>query len=148
MPLGRTLILQIANIYSVPPSRRYLWIKKLSVQQQAGVLDCGVFSIAFATEVCMGQSPEDAYFDQKLMRRHLRQCLVAGVMCPFPQSVQKPLFELPRPTAQILSILVYCHCRMPDIFDSDMISCDHWYHFSCVGVSKKVPKRWKCSSCI
>lgn len=150
MPLGLTTILQVANIYSVPPSRQYLRMKKLAVQQQAGVLDCGVFSIAFATEVCMGQSPEDAYFNQKLMRRHLRQCLVAGVMCPFPQGVQKS-FELPRATSQILSVLVYCHCRMPDVFDSHMVSCDHckrWYHFSCVGISKKAPKSWKCCSCI
>lgn len=151
MALNRTTVLQITKIYSVPPSRRHLRLMKLSVQQQHGTLDCGIFSIAFALEVCLGKSPEVACFNQKQMRKHLCQCLVAGVMCPFPQSVGQLSLELPRPTCQVLSILVYCHCHMPDIFNSNMIACDHckrWYHFSCVGITKKVPERWQCTSCV
>ena len=152
MPLGRMTLLQIAKICKGDTSTQFLKLKILPVQQQQGVLDCGLFSIAFATEVCSNMNPVRSTFNQKLMRKHLIQCLVAGVICPFPQRTDlSPLTELPRPTCRMLNIKLYCLCLMPDNYDPEMILCDRckkWYHYSCVGIHKKsIPKTWKCSKC-
>lgn len=57
MPLN---VLQIAKIYSVPTDQSVVEIQKLSIQQQQETLDCGLFSIAFAVEICTGRNPQYA----------------------------------------------------------------------------------------
>ena len=49
-------ILQIAKIYScsVPPTQAFLTLEVLSVQQQEGPFECGLFAIANAVKVCLG----------------------------------------------------------------------------------------------
>ena len=64
-------MLQIAKIYSPPHPVDTLTIHILSVQQQQGIRDCGIFAIATAIEVCNGNNPERVQFNQKLMRGHL-----------------------------------------------------------------------------
>ena len=39
------------------------------------VRTCGLFAIAFATEICTGHNPSDAEFVQREMRPHLLNCL-------------------------------------------------------------------------
>ena len=70
----------------------------------------------------MGKSPEEAYYNQKQMRRHLCQCLVAGVMCPFPQSVGQGSFELPRPARRQLSLTSLLPLSYARYFQH---KCDH-----------------------
>ena len=53
LPLNRKTVLQICKAYSVAPSSS-LKVKKLSVQQQQGSVDCGVYCIVYATETCLG----------------------------------------------------------------------------------------------
>ena len=45
MSLNLFTVLQIAKIYSLPKSQSVLQIHKMSVQQQHGTLDCGLFAI-------------------------------------------------------------------------------------------------------
>ena len=51
--MSETLVLQVAQIYEIPVVKSCLIIRTLDVQQQNGCKDCGVFSIAFATELCI-----------------------------------------------------------------------------------------------
>ena len=67
----------------------------LSVQQQEGTLDCGLFSIANVVEVCLGNNPENVPYDQNKMRSHLKECFNAGVLNPLPRG---SLEYIPRPT--------------------------------------------------
>ena len=97
MTLNLATVLQICKIYSAPPNHTTLKMRKLPVQQQNGTLDCGLFAVAYAVEVCMGNSPAAVSFDQKQMRSHLYTCLLDGVMSPFPKMSQAREF-LPRPT--------------------------------------------------
>ena len=46
--------IKISKLFSPPQSKSSLRIEILSVQQQEGVHDCRFFSIAYATEVCVG----------------------------------------------------------------------------------------------
>lgn len=149
MPLNLSTVLQIAKIYSVPTDQSVLEIQKLSVQQQHGTIDCGLFSIAFAVEICLGRNPQYASFDQKKMREHLFTCFRNGAITAFPKRLTSEL--LPRPSPVHHKVKVYCNCRMPEEYDEFMISCDlcqQWFHTSCVNIkADNLPEQWQCYTC-
>ena len=151
MKMNVDSILQIAKIYQPATGASVLELHKLSVQQQHGTLDCGLFAIAFAVEVCLGNNVEVVSFKQKKMRSHLIDCLNKGIMSPFPK--KHPNKEsLPHPTSMVCAIKVYCYCKMPEQYDVKMISCDscnHWFHYSCVNLQlNQSPRYWECPSCL
>lgn len=137
-------------LYSDFASNFKLNIKRASVQQQNGYRDCGLFSIAYAVEVCLGQKPEDALFFQEEMRMHLCDCLSERQMRPFPRIIQDQV-SIPRPKAGILTVQLFCVCKLPAQYDSDMVDCDichQWFHCSCVHIDPAVPpKYWECPEC-
>ena len=45
----------------------YIVIHYIDVQKQANTIDCGLFSIAFATALTFGQDSAMIYFDQEKM---------------------------------------------------------------------------------
>ena len=45
------------------------------VQQQAGSTDCGLFAIAFATDLAFGEDPVKISYQQCAMREHFAKCL-------------------------------------------------------------------------
>lgn len=144
-------LVQIARLYANYTSHSELNLRRVSVQQQNGYHDCGLFSIANATEICMGHKPEEACFDQSKMRKHLFSCLSKEQMQPFPRisSVQE---SVPRPKSGILNVRLYCICKLPAEYDSNMIECDicqQWFHCSCVKISnsQQPPKHWECPEC-
>ena len=153
-PLNEASILQIANIYnqSIPPSQSLLPVESLSVQQQQGALDCGLFAVAFATEICYGKNPETVVYDQKKMRNHLYQWFNSGELTVFPKTSPQ-LESLPRPSKVKLNISLYCHCRMPEEYDDVMVCCDtcnRWYHTKCVDTDTNDIElsSWSCHKCV
>ena len=149
--ISRELVLQIASIYKC--DGHILSIEKDGVQQQVGNVDCGLFSIAFAVEVCNGRDPVKACFDQKKMRMHLCNCLIERVLKPFPQvkSLARRKLALYAQN-QIVWFELFCFCKMPEMFDN-MIQCDvcdEWVHCSCAGfeeVDEVVDRLYRCSIC-
>ena len=95
IPINRSMILQMAQIYRAPNNHSTISVKVLPVQQQNGYRDCGLFAIAFATEICRGQDPSRAVFIQTQMRGHLFKCLTKRNMMPFPQFPQQEKATLP-----------------------------------------------------
>ena len=63
-PITKTTELQLAKIYSPSPSKSSLRVEIASVQQQQGLHDCGLFAIAYATEICLGRKPDEAQFNE------------------------------------------------------------------------------------
>ena len=132
-------------------------LKVLPVQQQNGYRDCGLFAIAFATEICRGQDPSKAVFVQTQMRGHLFKCLTKGNMMSFLQFSQQEKATLPlqltlRPHVNTIHVTVHCVCDMPDHYDTNMVqyeACEEWYHYSCMRITKErdIPKVWKCGYC-
>lgn len=150
MPLNQCTILQLSNIYRIEHSSE-LKLLKLAVQQQVGMVDCGVFAIAYAVEICHGANPEKAIFQQEHMRQHLFVCLENQKFTPFPKG-EDFQDSLPRPKRNQVKIKIYCTCRLPDIYDEKMIDCDNchqWFHFRCVTDIDELdpPSQWVCSYC-
>ena len=156
-PWDRSMILQMAQIYRAPNNHSTISVKVLPVQQQNGYRDCGLFAIAFATEICRGQDPSRAVFIKTQMRGHLFKCLTNRNMMPFPQFPQQEKAMLPpqialRPHVNTIHVTVHCVCRMPDHYDTNMVqceACEGWYNYSRMGIKKErdIPKVWKCGYC-
>lgn len=151
MGLSISAVLQISKIYKVSHKKSTIDVHKLSVQQQKGVHDCGLFSVAYAMEICLGRNPQCAHFDQSKMRNHLFECLCEGTMTAFPKLSPHDSEALPRPSPVIKHIKVYCICRLPEEYD-DMVccdGCDRWYHITCMKLRNKnlQAKQWKCQEC-
>ena len=143
-------VLQIAKLYSLPADHSELLIKRHSVQQQRGCTDCGLFAVAYAVEVCCGRNPAEASFVQEKMREHLQLCLSKGILVAFPRAL--PMKEsVVRPKGGVLTVQVFCYCKMPAQYDTDMIQCETcscWFHCSCMGINpSRVPEVWDCQQC-
>ena len=65
-------------------SNSLMTVEVMSVKQQRGGNDCGVFVIAFATSLVLGQCPTLWSYTQKNMRRHLLDCLESKEIALFP----------------------------------------------------------------
>ena len=120
--------------------------QKLSVQQQIGTNNCGLFTIVFAVETCLNGNVKLVSFKQVAMCEHLYRCLESRKIASFPKI---SLNFLPHSIDQALKIHVYCICRLHDFFDNEMIQCDcckHWYHCKCVSVLDL--SFWKCIQCL
>ena len=83
-------------------------LKLEKVQFQTNSVDCGVYAIAFMTDLCHGRDPACfQYAGSMQLRRHLLQCFESGQMTPFSslaiqkkQSICKKLGS---------TVLVECH---------------------------------------
>ena len=153
---------QIASIVQTKHNQIELKLEK--TQQQQNATDCGIFAIAFATDLCHGIDPVRCnYSDGNELRHHFLKCLQEGIISPFPkQSIanRKPLLK---------RMNIYCKCRLPYILehkkkkeisgmadDIKMIYCDccqHWFHLTCVNVKgefssiKDTNTEWICDEC-
>ena len=56
------------------------------IQQQRGLVDGGVFAIAFAVHLALGDDVTRLNFNQGQMRKYLLKCFQEKVMTPFPQT--------------------------------------------------------------
>ena len=133
---------QIAAITCCPDTSITLKVEK--TQFQKGGSDCGLFAIAFATDLCHGNNP-----GQLELRSHLLECLRLKKMTPFPSQLHRP----GRPQTE--HIRVYCSCHLLDDGKEKMAACDRcaeWYHISCENIPKAVFKNsgtfWICSKCV
>ncbi len=66
---------QLAAPYGHIAEAYELIVDQKQVQVQRGSNDCGVFAIAFATSVLLGEEPSTLQYDQKELRGHLAHCL-------------------------------------------------------------------------
>ena len=71
-----------------------------SVQEQQGSSDCGLFILAYATCLCVGDDPAQVSYVQYEFRSHFLNSLVSKKIMPFQKAtrqrtVQKPNGQLP-----------------------------------------------------
>ena len=126
----------------------------VNVPTQRNSYNCGVLSIAMATELALGHDPATCQWDTANMRPHLKACFEQGMMTPFPTlgRLRVPLGSRVRHT--VLE-KVYCipSCRMPNEKKRGMIFCDtchSWFHFPCVSLDPEdhmSSSTWSCPKC-
>ena len=148
-------MLQLAKAYggslrTGKDGHKVLKIRQVPVQQQTGCVDCGLFAIAHAVEICQGRQAERANFNQKTMRNHLFKCISKQKMLSFPQ-IKETVIRKPK-RSKVTFIELLCFCNMPECYDQKMVQCCkcyEWIHFACAGkdIQKKIKGNWKCSRC-
>ena len=141
-----TTQLQIASILCCEASSMYVEVQ--NTQFQNGGSDCGLFAVAYATDLCHGNNPASVRYYQHKLRPHLVKCLESNKMCPFPSRRCRP----GKPHTEHVD--VYCSCRLPEDGEEKMAACDkcgEWYHDSCekipIEVFKNSQASWMCSRC-
>ena len=136
--------MQIAALVCSPEDSIALRIHH--TQFQEGASDCGIFAVAYATELAHGMNPASRKYDQKSLRGHFIQCLANGILTPFPSKeicVGKPKAD---------SIELFCTCRMLYNSKEEHVQCSiclNKYHYVCAKVPDSVDTShtWKCSEC-
>ncbi len=136
---------QLVQVYRPAVREGSLMVTVVPVQQQEGVTDCGVYSIAAAYNAALGMDLRAVTYNPERMRAHLEQCFEKEELSPFPPAEKR----VRRCKLAHLFVHVYCICGLPDSYDSQMIeceSCQQWFHFKCVGLQSG-PDSWCCPSC-
>ena len=60
-------------------------VSMLSVTKQGDLHSCGLYAIAYATDILAGISPTTSSYDVEKMRPHLIECLKQMKLDPFPK---------------------------------------------------------------
>ena len=140
---------QVASILSASCS--VIILDFINVPLQSGSSDCGLYAIANATALVMGQNPASYQYDQKQMRSHLFQCLENQNITLFPVMRARRNKGNVIKAAQVVP--VYCSCRMPETGEMIVCTkCNEWYHMQCC---KNIPSSavlsatcpWFCCDC-
>ena len=121
----------------------------VNVQSQPNGWDCGLFAIAFATELVHGSDPSLCHFDTGTMRQHLLCCLEKGYLSHFPCH-KKRTIPLEGKVKKSVEEHIYCTINdktRPMIACND---CNKWFQKDCsnLDVNKSYKEiKWICSSC-
>lgn len=75
-----------------------------SVQTQSNQTMCGLFSIAFAYDLCVGLNPSDQTYDESKMRKHLFKCLTEKRFTQFPLKRNASISIIPSTEKIFISI--------------------------------------------
>ena len=97
--------LQLASLVNTPEPR--ITLEFVDVQKQCGSSDCGVYAVAFATALSLGQDPGTLHFAESEMRRHLFNMLKEKKLKMFPVTKKKRSVRVTEGDP----ILIYCRCR-------------------------------------
>ena len=73
------LVAQLQELHMPPPGAMMR-----RVQHQNDGYSCGLFALAFAFSIAVGQDPCTVRYDRRSMAPHLVKCLEQGVVQPFP----------------------------------------------------------------
>ena len=121
-----------------------------NVQQQSDGSSCGVFAIAFATELAHNLNPSICNFNDEAMRQHLCNCLESKKLTPFPKNMtnRKADVYIGNPIEE----RIYCKCRELNDPKKKMVQCQICllrYHLECVGLVDEDTHEidWKCENC-
>ena len=78
--------IQICELFPGSHSNEKIKVQIRPCQIQKGGVDCGLFALANAVELALGNDLSKINFDQTKMRPHLRLCLESGQISSFPQT--------------------------------------------------------------
>ena len=73
------LVKQLQELYAFPPGAK-VW----PVQRQQDGYSCGLFALAFAFSIALGENPRFVHYNRASMPQHLVWCLEHGQVKPFP----------------------------------------------------------------
>ena len=100
-------------------SKPVFLVRVANVTKQSGSSACGLFAIAYITDIAFGRNPEHHVFKQSEMRGHIYKCMEQCKMEPFPISREKKDISV----CKVEEVNVHCYCCCPD-YGVKMVFCD------------------------
>ena len=146
--LPDSLQIQLVQLYNaaIPPKTNGLLVECTLVQQQEGQYDCGLFAVAFAYHLAVGNDVKSMALDRHKLRKHLAyKCFEKKRLSRFPRDKR----EVPCNDLHNINIDVFCACGRPDCWD-DMLVCDKcnaWFHLKCARLRVAPDGEWMCKDC-
>ena len=142
---------QIASILKVRGHE--ITFKNHDVDKQSESHNCGLYAIAFATELAYGGSPIGLKYREEQLRPHFESCLISKSMDRFPSATARRI-----PKAVVEERVQVCgKCSLPfNSSEKEAIQCSQCnvlYHILCVKVSAPQIRRnatqhdWHCPGC-
>ena len=103
------------------------------IQKQINSSDCGLFALAFATDLCHGIDPVTESYYQEKMHTHYVDCLNSLEMVPFLKTTQRVPYHVHNSKT---TMDIFCVCRMPNDDQEyvQCLQCNGWYHLTCVDI--------------
>ena len=84
------LVKQLSQLYG--RGRTHFDVVFPFATQKVNGLDCGVFAIAYAADLCEGIDPAQRLYDQRRLRKHIVSCFRNRRLLAFPGSgTQSPV---------------------------------------------------------
>jgi hypothetical protein len=83
----KSALVRIDTQKSNPPLGR-IEAYTVNMQKQEGTVDCGLFAIATALELCHHNNPAKIKFRQDKMREHFQKCLEQKKLTQFPRELE------------------------------------------------------------
>lgn len=77
----------------------------VKVQKQVGGSDCGLFALAYATDLCYGLDSAYQQYDQGKMCQHYVHCLENKNVTPFPNTDKPVPFHLDTETINVPNLI-------------------------------------------
>ena len=116
----------------------------VDVQTQVGAADCGLFALAFATSLCVGDNSIISNVNFVITSN----CFQKRAITRFPNRDRLKKAKIHYQT----SFKIYCYCRQPEYGKMICCStCKEWFHKECVKAPAKVWKEkktdWYCRVC-
>ena len=119
-----------------------------NVYKQSGSADCGLFSIAYITDLAFGKDPSLHVYQQSGMREHLFKCFQKKQLEPFPVLRERRVTN----RFKFVKVEVHCYCRRTDYYGTEMYFCDgvcgEWYHLECISNPPAHSEEFYCTNCL
>jgi len=107
----------------------------VNVQRQPTSYDCGLFAIAFTTELVFGKDSATCHFDVSSLQPHLLQSFENKFISRFPSKPRRVSFG--SVIRKSFAETIHCSCRTVNDPLRPMIpcgSCFRWFHIECVSL--------------
>ena len=148
MKPGDTVKEQVSTIMNCEVAA--IIIRVMNIERQRSGHACGLYAIAVAVDLCLGNDPCSSLYDEENMRNHLELCFRKRAIAQFPQEFR----DTSQRVLKEISVPVYCICHYPDCTTcfGDMVCCDscgQWLHERCLCIQdiKALKSKWFCFRC-
>lgn len=146
--LDSSILEQACSILHSPA--KSITVKIVAVQQQHRPTQCGLYALAFATDLCNNVDPFSRVYYESKFRDHLLKCFVSEKIASFPSRDRK--IVLAERLTKVIMTDIFCICRLPEKLPMACCDlCSEWHHPSCVTIPDDVFSdsnvKWWCSRC-
>lgn len=120
MEPGDTVREQVSTIMNCEADAVILSV--MNIRHQWCGQSCGLYAIAVAIDLCLGNDPCFSLYDEQNMRSHLELCLAKKRIAQFQQQIQ----DISQRVLKEVCVPVYCICCYPNCTTcfGYMVCCD------------------------